>query len=157
MNNVKLLFPSSARWLLLSLLCWVEYHRSFFLKWVVKSVVIVLQATQCEHAFCSVCINDWLNRQSTCPIDRGMLLRTQLKPVPRILRNLLSRLKITCNNAEFGCTAVVKLDQLSTHIQVESFNWPVSCITGAVCVWWGKSSKFQCSPNSFYYYQSEEK
>jgi hypothetical protein len=29
---------------------------------------------------------------------------------PRILRNLLSRLKIACDNKEFGCTAVVRLD-----------------------------------------------
>jgi len=40
--------------------------------------------------------------------------------VPRILRNLLSRLNIACNNVEFGCTAVVKLDRLTSHLQVSS-------------------------------------
>lgn len=91
-----------------------------------------LQATQCEHAFCSTCIHDWMNRQPTCPIDRGPLLRKNLKPVPRILRNLLSRLKLNCNNAEFGCTAVVKLDSLQSHLQECEFNpkKPILCDRG---------------------------
>lgn len=91
-----------------------------------------LQATQCEHAFCSTCIHDWMNRQPTCPIDRGSLLRKNLKPVPRILRNLLSRLKLSCSNAEFGCQAIVKLDLLQAHVQECEFNpkKPILCDKG---------------------------
>ena len=87
---------------------------------VKRSVCRVVQATQCEHAFCSACIKDWLQRQQTCPIDRGALKLTQLKPVPRILKNLLARLSIACSNQDHGCTAVVKLDVLATHLQVVS-------------------------------------
>ncbi|CAF4413460.1 unnamed protein product, partial [Adineta steineri] len=50
-----------------------------------------LQAPTCEHAFCQICINEWLSRVQTCPIDRQSMESDQLKPVPRILKNLLSR------------------------------------------------------------------
>lgn len=49
------------------------------------------QAVMCEHAFCRGCINEWLTRQPTCPVDRNALTTANLRAVPRILRNLLSR------------------------------------------------------------------
>lgn len=91
-----------------------------------------LQAPQCEHAFCTDCINQWLTRQPTCPVDRNPITFNQLKPVPRILRNLLSRLVINCDNVTFGCTQTVKLDVLSTHLQECEYNpkKPVHCEQG---------------------------
>ncbi len=44
----------------------------------------------------------------------------------RILRNLLARLDIRCDNEEHGCTAVVKLDTLARHIKECDFNPKVS-------------------------------
>ena len=38
-----------------------------------------------------VCINEWLARVQTCPIDRMPIESDQLKSVPRILKNLLCR------------------------------------------------------------------
>jgi len=51
---------------------------------------------------------------------------------PRILRNLLSRLKIACENKEFGCTAVVRLDCLQSHLDTCEYNpkRPVACDKG---------------------------
>ncbi|XP_013409773.1 E3 ubiquitin-protein ligase NRDP1-like [Lingula anatina] len=91
-----------------------------------------LQAPQCEHAFCSGCIHEWLTRQPTCPVDRNSITPNQLKPVPRILRNLLARLSIACDNAGFGCTTIVKLDMLQTHLQECEHNpkKPVHCEQG---------------------------
>ncbi|KAK6166254.1 hypothetical protein SNE40_022999 [Patella caerulea] len=91
-----------------------------------------LQSPQCEHAFCAACIHEWLTRQPTCPVDRSPIMPNQLKPVPRILRNLLSRLMIACDNANYGCTSVVKLDMLQTHIQECEHNpkKPVQCESG---------------------------
>ncbi|GBL97058.1 E3 ubiquitin-protein ligase NRDP1 [Araneus ventricosus] len=88
-----------------------------------------LQAPICEHVFCKTCINEWLSRQFSCPIDRGPITRNELKPVPRILRNLLSRLLITCDNTSLGCTAVVKLERLEIHHQgcAHNPNRPVPC------------------------------
>jgi len=91
-----------------------------------------LQAPQCEHAFCASCIHEWLSRQPTCPVDRNPITPNQLKPVPRILRNLLSRLLIACDNASFGCTVVVKLDLLPNHLVECEHNpkKPVQCELG---------------------------
>lgn len=91
-----------------------------------------LQAPECEHAFCQDCIGQWLSRQATCPVDRQPITSAQLKPVPRILRNLLSRLQLSCDNAQFGCTAVVKLDCLAAHREACEHNprRPVPCDQG---------------------------
>ena len=90
------------------------------------------KAPQCEHAFCAGCIQEWLTRQPTCPVDRNAITFNQLKPVPRILRNLLSRLQITCDNVLYGCTAVVKLDALASHLLECEHNpkKPVHCMEG---------------------------
>jgi len=56
-----------------------------------------LQAPQCEHTFCSSCINEWLTIQCNCPVDRRSLTRSDLKPAPRVLRNFLAKLDIKCD------------------------------------------------------------
>lgn len=91
-----------------------------------------VQAPVCEHAFCSACIGEWLNHQSTCPVDRQMITNSQLKPVPRILKNLLSRLTIKCTNADFGCQSILKLDVLNAHLSECEHNpkRPVQCENG---------------------------
>ncbi|KAL3854652.1 hypothetical protein ACJMK2_013912 [Sinanodonta woodiana] len=95
-------------------------------------MLCVSVAPQCEHAFCGSCIHEWLTRQPTCPVDRNPITPNQLKPVPRILRNLLSRLQITCENAVYGCTAVIKLDMLAAHLSECEHNpkKPVHCELG---------------------------
>ncbi|KAK4302261.1 hypothetical protein Pmani_025637 [Petrolisthes manimaculis] len=91
-----------------------------------------LQAPSCEHAFCSGCINEWLSRQQTCPVDRQPITSSQLKSVPRILRSLLSKLYISCDNKPHGCGSVVKLDALGCHLEECEFNpkRPVPCEQG---------------------------
>lgn len=101
------------------------------------------QAAVCEHAFCRACISEWLSRQPTCPVDRNAITAANLRAVPRILRNLLSRyvtciesnahypgtytvnvlfsakrrLSISCDNEMYGCTIVLKLDVLAGHLE----------------------------------------
>lgn len=91
-----------------------------------------VQIQHCEHCFCKCCINEWLNHQQICPVDRNPVIREELIPAPRILRNLLSRLRIACDNAEFGCAAVVKLDALASHMDECQYNpkRPVACDKG---------------------------
>ncbi|GAB6032174.1 E3 ubiquitin-protein ligase NRDP1 [Chamberlinius hualienensis] len=95
-----------------------------------------VQNVQCEHAFCSLCINEWLSHQQTCPLDRQTITPNSLKPVPRILRNLLSRLTIYCDNATHGCNVVVKLDMLKSHLEDCEHNpkKPVLCEQGCGAV-----------------------
>lgn len=91
-----------------------------------------LQAPVCEHAFCRGCITEWISRQPTCPVDRQAVTSGQLRPVPRILRNLLARLCIHCDNAIYGCTSVLKLDSLPAHLIECEYNpkRPMPCEQG---------------------------
>lgn len=92
-----------------------------------------VQVRKCEHCFCGSCVNEWLKHQSICPVDRSPVSpREDLIQPPRILRNLLGRLKISCINKEFGCTAVVRLDGLQSHHNECQYNpkRPVACEKG---------------------------
>ncbi|XP_053869101.1 E3 ubiquitin-protein ligase NRDP1-like [Malaclemys terrapin pileata] len=91
-----------------------------------------LNAPHCEHAFCNACITQWFSQQQTCPVDRSVVTVAHLRPVPRIMRNMLSKLQITCDNAVFGCTAVVRLDNLMSHLNDCEHNpkRPVTCEQG---------------------------
>ena len=92
-----------------------------------------IQIRKCEHCFCESCINEWLKHHPVCPNDRNSVSPMEdLTQPPRILRNLLSRLKISCDNKEFGCTAVVRLDRLQAHLDECQYNpkRPVACDKG---------------------------
>ena len=95
-----------------------------------------MQAPTCEHAFCRLCMNEWISRQPTCPLDRTPITAAQLLPAPRILRNLLSRLKIKCDNFEHGCQQDIKLDALMAHLEECEFNpkRPIPCEQGCSLV-----------------------
>lgn len=86
----------------------------------------------CEHCFCKNCIEIWLTRQRTCPVDRGILVEDSLKPVPRIMRNMLGRLITTCEYKENGCEELIGLDGLLTHQDECDFNpkKPIPCLQG---------------------------
>lgn len=95
-----------------------------------------LQAIPCEHAFCKTCIHQWIQRQAqpSCPVCRVSLGGgdSNLRSVPRILRNLLARLNIHCDNATYGCNTVLKLELLTNHLVDCEFNpkKPLPCEKG---------------------------
>ncbi|KAM6925420.1 E3 ubiquitin-protein ligase NRDP1 [Xenentodon cancila] len=91
-----------------------------------------VQAPHCEHAFCNACITQWFAQQQICPVDRTVVTLAHLRPVPRIMRNMLSKLQISCDNASFGCTATLRLDQLQSHLKDCEHNpkRPVTCEEG---------------------------
>ncbi|CAB1336560.1 unnamed protein product [Coregonus sp. 'balchen'] len=91
-----------------------------------------VQAPHCEHAFCNACISQWFNQQQICPVDRSVVTLAHLRPVPRIMRNMLSKLQIACDNAGFGCTATLRLDQLQSHLKDCEHNpkRPINCEEG---------------------------
>jgi len=92
-----------------------------------------LQLAGCEHAFCSECIRQWITRGSaTCPVDRTEVTEQELQSVPRILKNLLSRLEIRCDYDVHGCSLTVRLDGLSSHLKNCEHNpkKPVACQKG---------------------------
>ncbi|XP_031828418.1 E3 ubiquitin-protein ligase NRDP1 elgi isoform X2 [Nomia melanderi] len=76
-----------------------------------------VQAPECEHTFCRTCITEWIKRQAICPLDRTPIASEQLRAAPRILRNLLARLCISCDNIMEGCQVIIKFDSLLSHLE----------------------------------------
>ncbi|XP_054152778.1 protein zyg-11 homolog A-like [Oppia nitens] len=74
---------------------------------------IVVQC--CQQLFCTDCIKEWLDKQTTCPYDRKQLTSEQLTLPPRILVNLLSNLKIKCDFSDKGCPLVTTVQLLAEH------------------------------------------
>jgi len=90
----------------------------------------------CEHAFCRSCIQHWLSvggeDAGSCPVDRQPVRTNELRPLPRLLKNMLSKLMVSCIYKEHGCKTLVKLEALDQHTSVCSFNpkFPVLCRSG---------------------------
>ena len=85
-----------------------------------------VQCQRNEHHFCRNCIIEHLKHSQNCPTCKDPLtVETLVKP-QRFLANTLSKLKISCDNSERGCRAVVELGSLNTHVASCEFN-PVPC------------------------------
>ncbi|XP_063962010.1 dentin sialophosphoprotein-like [Lytechinus pictus] len=81
----------------------------------------------CRHVFCKVCIETWLTNRSNCPNCRKRLRISKLKPVLPIVRNMINRLLIICENREHGCTGGIKLEMYDRHVQNCDFA-PIKCL-----------------------------
>uniref|UniRef100_A0ACB8FUY5 E3 ubiquitin-protein ligase NRDP1 n=1 Tax=Sphaerodactylus townsendi TaxID=933632 RepID=A0ACB8FUY5_9SAUR len=73
-----------------------------------------------------------MRKGQTCPMNRSNVTMAHLRPAPWIMRIMLSKLQITCDNAGFGCTDVVCLDNLISHLNDCEHNpkQPVTCKQG---------------------------
>ena len=69
-----------------------------------------------DHIFCLACITQHLKVNSqTCPECNEHLSVDTLRR-PRVLNNMLSKLKINCDHASRGCPEVTCLEDLKTHV-----------------------------------------
>ncbi len=69
-----------------------------------------------EHTFCASCIRSHMaQKRPECPECKIPLKPEDLLPAPRILRNMLSELRISCANKSLGCGSVVALEHLASH------------------------------------------
>ncbi|CAG2166570.1 unnamed protein product [Oppiella nova] len=69
----------------------------------------------CRQTYCKDCITGWLKNQKTCPNDRKPLTVNLLSSPPRVLINLMNKLRIRCDFHDTGCQEVLKLCELSDH------------------------------------------
>lgn len=76
-----------------------------------------VQCRRKQHFFCTPCISRHLKRSHTCPICLEQLTPDTLEHPPRIIADLLSSLKITCDYAQRGCREVVELGVLKRHVK----------------------------------------
>lgn len=74
---------------------------------------VYVDPVQCseEHYFCRRCITQWLHRSQTCPVDRDPLVVEDLRPPPRILRDILASLQLSCRFRPFGCSEAIHTDE----------------------------------------------
>ena len=80
-----------------------------------------------EHIYCLDCITENLNVNSqTCPECNEHLSVETLRPVPRVVNNYLSKLKINCDYASRGCPEYVCVEALKIHVENCGFA-PVLC------------------------------
>ena len=85
-----------------------------------------VQCRRNEHHFCRNCIIKHLKHSRNCPTCKDPLTVETLVRPQRFLANTLSSLKISCDNAQRGCRAVVELGSLKTHVASCGFS-PVPC------------------------------
>ncbi|KAJ8037704.1 E3 ubiquitin-protein ligase PDZRN3-B [Holothuria leucospilota] len=81
----------------------------------------------CQHVFCKVCIETWLTNRKNCPNCRKRLRISKLKPVLPIVRNMINRLIIRCDNYSHGCVEGIKLEYYDTHVNQCGFV-PLKCM-----------------------------
>ncbi|XP_017037313.1 E3 ubiquitin-protein ligase NRDP1 [Drosophila kikkawai] len=81
-----------------------------------------VQSSGCEHAFCRACIEKWMLEKQICPVDRSDLLRCHLVPASRLMRNMLSRLKIKCSFGDSGCLLHLRLEDYRLHVASCEYN-----------------------------------
>ena len=91
---------------------------------------ILKKPVQCqrnEHYFCTSCITQHLRRNQTCPLCMEELTLETLRPIPRVVADLLSQYDVPlCKNVQRGCKEVVEHQDLPFHHEVCAFA-PVSC------------------------------
>ena len=68
----------------------------------------------CESHFCNQCILQWIQRKKNniCP---NCQCEFESHPIPRISKNLLSKLKINCIYEANGCKTLIDYSMLYTH------------------------------------------
>ncbi len=79
-------------------------------------------ASKCEHVFCKLCIYEWLQRESSCPVDRKSLNNSQLCEPSRFFRNFYSKLILKCEFESNGCQNSCKIEDLNSHQNKCKFN-----------------------------------
>ena len=91
---------------------------------------VVDDPVQCqnnEHYFCRKCITKHLENSETCPMCMEQLTLETLRPVPRVILEIISQLKKPgCSHVSRGCTENIKADELLLHEQTCDYA-PVVC------------------------------
>ena len=86
-----------------------------------------VQCVKNEHYFCKKCITKHLTRNQTCPVCQDALTPETLRPISRVVANLLQQFQSPkCRYATRGCTSEVKHEALLSHHEECGFA-PVQC------------------------------
>jgi hypothetical protein len=86
----------------------------------------------CEHYFCHDCLEHaWApqaNGRKTCPTCRLKIETSRdLRPVPKIIENMLDELVVRCSNSKAGCDWVDHRVNVHDHVMLYCEYTPVEC------------------------------
>ncbi|XP_077985450.1 E3 ubiquitin-protein ligase PDZRN3-like [Glandiceps talaboti] len=82
-------------------------------------------ATPCGHVFCSSCVLPWVVQNGNCPLKCESFSPKELNSVLP-LRNIIQKLEIRCEYYQRGCNELVKIQNLSHHVEDCDY-LPVQC------------------------------
>ena len=86
-----------------------------------------VQCQNNEHYFCRKCITKHLENSETCPLCMDQLALENLRPVPRVIFEIISQLKKPrCRHVSRGCTENVEVEDVLLHEQTCGYA-PVVC------------------------------
>ena len=86
-----------------------------------------VQCQNNEHHFCRKCIKKHLKNSETCPMCMDQLTLETLRPVPRVILEIISQLKKPrCSHVSRGCREDVRPEDLLLHEQTCGYA-PVVC------------------------------
>ena len=60
----------------------------------------------------------WLSEHRSCPCCRSPITTEDIRPIHRVWREKLIRLRLKCSNKIHGCTAEVSLEELPDHLSL---------------------------------------
>eukprot|EP00899_Mesostigma_viride_P022327 jgi/Mesvir1/3279/Mv25098-RA.1 len=85
-----------------------------------SKVMIEPMEEECQHPACRLCLELWMVANQTCPAAgcTASLNPMYLRPAHRSIRNRLSAMEVTCDNAFDGCEEVVQFQALPDHLSV---------------------------------------
>ena len=92
-------------------------------------VKVLKDPVQCpnEHYFCRSCVCKSLRENSeACPLCKHHLTEENLTKPPRILREFLDKLEISCDYVNRGCQEFMKLQLLDEHLSSCGYS-PTTC------------------------------
>jgi len=85
-------------------------------------------ANCCKQLYCYDCINEWLTCSTTCPYDRSLLNKSDLKKSINV-SELMQDLEIHCEYQIHGCRHTVPLKELSKHMSACIYDPERKCST----------------------------
>ena len=86
-----------------------------------------VQCQNNEHYFCRECVTKHLGNSETCPLCMEQLTLETLRPVPRVILDIVAQLKKPrCSHVSRGCEENVQVEELLLHEQTCGYA-PVVC------------------------------